>query len=171
MRSFLIVAFHFDLDPRALRAVPFQPAFPVDVRLVPGGVDRDIELRSKRLALDAAHDVQRFADGELCIHARGGYSHSLLATRLAELVEFRPIQELAEDAGDLTFDDAGPVILHGDERLSSALPHFDSDLGQYSSFLARIERVVDGLLDGRDQRLGRRIETEQMTILEEELRD
>ena len=74
----------------------------------------------------------------------------------AELVEFRPIQELAEDAGDLTFDDAGPVILHGDERLSGALPHFDSDLGQYSSFLARIERVVDGLLDGRDQRLGRR---------------
>ena len=79
VRPLLIVAFHLHLDPRAVRTVPFQLFLPVDVRLVLGGIDRDIHFRSKLLALDAADDVQRLADGELPVHSCGRDPHSLLA--------------------------------------------------------------------------------------------
>ena len=79
VRPLLIVALHLHLDPRTVRTVPFQLFLAVDVRLVPGGIDRDMHFRGKLLALDAADDVQRLADGELPVHACGRDPHALLA--------------------------------------------------------------------------------------------
>jgi hypothetical protein len=79
VRSLLIMALHLDLDLRAMRTVPFQPLLSVDVRLVLGGINRDIHFRGKLFTLDAADDVQRLADGELPVHARGRDPHALLA--------------------------------------------------------------------------------------------
>ena len=172
VRPLLIVALHLHLDPRAVRTVPLQLLLLVDVRLVPGGIDRDVHFRGKLLALDAADDVQRLADGELPVHAGSRDPHALLAARLAELVEFRAVEELAEDARDLALDNSRAVVLHDrpahlPERSLTSHP----DVGENARFLAGIERVVDRLLDRGDQRLGRGIETEQMTVLEKELRD
>ena len=169
VRPLLIVALHLHLDARAVRTVPLQPLLPVDVRLVPGGIDRDIHFRGKLLALDAADDVQRLADGELSVHARGRDPHTLLSARLAELVEFRTVKQLAENAGDLAFDDSRAVILHDHPRFAVAVAHLYADVGEYSRFLTGIESVVDRLFDGGDQCLGGGIEAEQMTILEKEL--
>src|SRR3990167_9413235 len=115
--------------------------------------------------------MQRLANGELPIHARSRDPHPLLAARLAQLVEFRAIEELAEDAGDLVLDNARTVVLHHDTRLPVALAHLHADLGKYPCFLASIERVVHRLFDGGHQRLGRRVEPEQVTVLEKELRN
>src|SRR5512138_237142 len=50
VRSLLIVALHLYLDARAMRTVPLQLCLPVDVRLVPGGIDRDMHFRGKLIA-------------------------------------------------------------------------------------------------------------------------
>ena len=171
MRPLLIVALHLHLDSRPVRAVPFQPFLPVDVRLVLGGVDRHIDFRRKLIALDAADDVQRLADGELPVHSRSRDPHPLLAARLAELVEFRAVEELAENACDLALYNPRAVVFHDDARLSVAIAHLHTDLGKYPRFLAGIERIVHRLFDGGDQCLGGRIEAEQMTVLEKELRN
>ena len=78
VRPLLIVALHLHLDPRAVRTVPLQPFLAVDVRLVLGGVNRHIHFRSKFVALDAADDMQRLADGELAVHPCGRDPHPLL---------------------------------------------------------------------------------------------
>ena len=171
VRPLLIVALHLHLDSRPVRTVPFQPFLLVDVRLVLGSVDRHIHFRGKLIALDAADDMQRLADGELPVHSRSRDPHPLLAARLAELVEFRAIEELAENACDLALDDSRAVILHDDPRLPVAIAHLHADLGEYPRFLASIERIVDRLFDGGDQCLGGRIKPEQVTVLEKELRN
>ena len=79
VRPLLIVALHLHLDSRPVRTVPLQPLLLVDVRLVLGGVNRHIHFRGKLIALDAADDVQRLADGELPVHSRSRDPHPLLA--------------------------------------------------------------------------------------------
>jgi hypothetical protein len=55
--------------------------------------------------------VHWLAGGELAIHACSGNSHALLAAGLAQLVEFRTIEQFAEDPPNLALDDAGAVVL------------------------------------------------------------
>ena len=86
-------------------------------------------------------------------------------------MEFRTIQQLAENARDLALDNSRAVILHDDPRFAGTVADLDTDLGEDAGFLAGIERIVDRFLHGGDQGLGRGIETEQMTILEEEFGD
>ena len=86
-------------------------------------------------------------------------------------MEFRAVEELAENAGDLALYNPRPVIFDRDARLSEAIAHLHTDLGEYARFLAGIESIVHRLFDGRDQCLGGRIKAEQVTVLEEELRN
>src|SRR5690606_21348850 len=74
-----------------------------------------------------------------------------------------------EDARDLALDDAGAIVLDGDEALPVAMPHLDADLGKYSRLLTGVERIVHRFLDRRDERLRRRVEPEQVPVLQEEL--
>ncbi|MCZ7660324.1 MAG: hypothetical protein M5U07_21935 [Xanthobacteraceae bacterium] len=171
MWPFLGVALELDLDPGAVRTVPGQAPLLVDVRAVPGRVDRHEELGGELVARDATDDVQGLADGELPVHAGGRDPHALLAAGLAELVEFRAVEQLAEDPRDLALDDSGPVVLDDDARSPVAVAHLDPDLGQDACLLAGVEGIVHGLLDGREQRLGGRVEAEQVAVLEKELGD
>ena len=86
-------------------------------------------------------------------------------------MEFRAVEQLAENAGDLALDDSGTVILHDHPRFPVAFADLHADIGQYPGFLASIESIVHRLLDRGDQCLGGGVETEQMTILEKELRN
>ena len=65
----------------------------------------------------------------------------------------------------------GTVILHDHARFPVAFADLHADIGQYPRFLAGIERVIHRLLNRGDQCLGGGIKTEQMTILEKELRN
>src|ERR1035437_10051994 len=171
MRPLLIVALHLHLDARPVRTIPLQPFLPVDVRLVLGGIDRYIHFRSKLIALDATDDMQRLADGELPVHSRSRDAHPLLAARLAELVEFRAIEELAKNACDLALDNPRAVILHDDPGFSVAIAHLHTDFGENPGFPASIESIVHRLFDSSDQCLGGRIKPEQVAVLEKELRN
>src|SRR5205814_1092547 len=100
-------------------------------------------------------------------------------------MELGPVEELAEDLRDLGLDDPGPVVLDDDEEASLALGELrlpglglqrevvdlDVELGQDPRLLAGVERVVDRLLDGGQERLGRVVEAEEMAVLGEELGD
>jgi len=89
-----------------------------------------------------------------------------------ESMEFRPIEELAEDPGDLRFDDTGTRVLDNHPvAVLGEFPYLDEDIGEETRLLAGVERVVDGLLDGREQRLGQAVESEQVTVLCKELAD
>ena len=63
----------------------------------------------------------------------------------------RSKQELAEDVLDVSSWYARPVIL-GYQLYSAILESvdFDSDIREYPFLLAGVERIVDGLLDSRD---------------------
>ena len=143
----------------------------MNIRAVVGRVDRDVKLGGERLALDPADDMQRLADRKLAIHARRRNAHALLAARLAQLVELRAIEQLAEDARDLALDDARAIVFDRDPRSLETAAHLDRDLRQHACFLAGVERVVDRLLDGGHQSFGGRVEAEQMAVLEKELRN
>ena len=171
VRPFLIVALHLHFNSGSVGAVPRRASLSVDIGLVPDRIDRNMKFGGELVSLDAAEDMERLGEGELRIHARSRNSHALLAARLAQFVEFRPVEELAEYARDLGLEDPRPVVLDHDPALAVALAHLHSDFRQDRRLLAGIERIVDGLLDRHDQGLGGRIEAEQMPVLEKELRD
>ena len=87
-------------------------------------------------------------------------------------VELRAVEQLPEDLRDLLLHDAGTVVL--DDHAEAVLfvldrLDLDVDVGQDAGLLAGVERVVDGLLHGREQRLARVVEAEQVAVLREEL--
>ena len=87
-------------------------------------------------------------------------------------MEFGAIQELAEDFGDLIFDDPGTIVGHPNAK--AILGNFldgDLDLGKNFSFLAGIERVVDRFLDRGQERFLGVVEAEEVTVLGEEFRN
>ena len=57
------------------------------------------------------------------------------------------------------------------KRLVAVGFHVNPEFGNDAGFLAGIQRIVDGFLDRREQRLARIIESEQVTVLGEELAD
>src|SRR5262249_1114697 len=68
--------------------------------------------------------------------------------------------------------DARSVVLDGDAEASlGELLDLDADVGEDGRLLARVEGVVDALLDRREQRLARVVEAEEVAVLREELRD
>ena len=121
---------------------------------------------------DATLDHDRFAGGELTVHARGADPDALLAAALAQPVELGSVEQLAEDAWDLALDDARAVV--GDDDAVPVLGHLsdlDLEIGQDPGLLAGVERVVDRLLDRGQQRLGGAVEAQQVPVLGEELAD
>ncbi len=144
----------------------------VDLGPILRRVDGHKKFRRGRLTRYTAAHLEGFAGRELGIHPRRGDSHSLLAARLRELVEFRAVKQLAEDASELVFHNTRAIVFDGHaEHVVSFLRNLDPDFGQDAGLLAGIERVIDGLLDGGQSRLGQRIKAEQVAVLEKELRN
>ena len=117
------------------------------------------------------------------VHRGRADADALLAARLLQPVELRAVEELAEDLRDLRLHDARAVVFDATTKRPSpcelAVLEFASrrglgprwDLGEDAGFLAGVERVVDRLLDGGEERLGRVVEAEQVAVLGEELGD
>src|SRR5262249_5903418 len=113
-------------------------------------------------------DLHRLAGGKHSVHARCADSDSLLAAAHSQPVELRAVEKLPENQRDLLSDDSGTVVLDPDletirPRCLDVNPDFRNDTG----LLTSIERIVDGLLHGREQRFARIIESEQMPVLGE----
>ena len=76
---------------------------------------------------------------------------------------------------DLFADDAGAVVLDDDEEAVVAgfreRAYLDEDVGEDACLFAGVERVVHGFLDGGEQRLAGVVETEEVAVFREELRD
>src|SRR5439155_16474188 len=98
----------------------------------------------------------------------------------AQPMELGPVEELREYPRNLLADDAGAVV--GDRnpeaaRLAGRRRSFairddlqlDDHFREDSGFLTCIKRIIDGLLDAREQRLSRVVETQEMPVLGEEL--
>ena len=145
-----------------------------DLGLIGFGVDPQFGIVGGMLGVDLGDDLHRLARGEHAVHAGGRDADPLLAAAHPQPVELRPVEQFAEDQRDLLADDTRPVVLHAHPIPRTALPHrFDPhpDLGQDARLLTGVERVVDRLFDAGEQRLTRRIETEQMAVFGKELAD
>jgi len=85
-------------------------------------------------------------------------------------VELRAVEELAEDLRDLRLDDAGAVVLDRDaEAVLGEELDLDTDRREDPGLLARVQRVVDRLLDGGQECLLGIVEPQQVAVLGEEL--
>ena len=119
---------------------------------------------------DLRHDADRFARGQNAVHAGRADADALLAAAHAHSVEFGAVQQLAEDEGNLLFQDARPVVLHGDfEAVRPGFFHADPDFREDAGFFAGVKRVVDGFFDGGENRFARVVETEQVPVLGKKL--
>ena len=113
--------------------------------------------------------TQGFAGRELGIHPHRRDPHALLPARLTELVEFRAVEELSEDASKLLIHDARTVVFHGyAEHVVSLVRHLDLDLGKNaasshaSSALSTASLTVVRRLSPANQ-------SEKVSVLQEEL--
>ena len=117
-------------------------------------------------------DLDRLAGRQHAVHAGRADADALLPAAHPQAVEFRAVEQLAEDLGDLVFDDARSVVLHADlVAVGAGRFDVDPDFGQDAGLFAGVERVVDRLFDGGQQGLARIVEAEQMPVLGEELAD
>ncbi len=117
-----------------------------------------------------ADDLDRFSGGQNGVHAGGANTDPLLAAAHPQTVELRPVQQLAEDQRDLLFEDAGAVVLdRGLVPAFAGLFDMDPNFRQDARLFARIEGVVDRLLDGGQKRLAGVIETQHVAVLGKEL--
>jgi hypothetical protein len=181
--ALLVAALDLEHHLGAARVLPVDLLVLEDPRLVLLGVDRDLEVVRRRPGAGARDDLHRLAGRELRVHAGRGDADALLAPAHAQPVELRAVEELGEDRRDLVPHDAGPVVgdrhaeargLAGRRRRRPVVGHDlhpDDDVGQDAGFLGGVERVVDGFLDAREQRLARVVEAEQVAVLGEELGD
>ncbi len=86
-------------------------------------------------------------------------------------MKFRAVKQFAEDLGNLRLDDPGPVVFHCDpETVLCQLQNLDLEDRKDARFFARIERVVYGFFDGREQCLLRVVKPQKVTVLSEKLR-
>ena len=87
-------------------------------------------------------------------------------------MEFRAVEQLAEDQRDLLFENARAVVLHADfEAVRAGGLDMDPNLGQDAGLFASVERIVDRFLDGGEQGFARVVEAEQMPVLGKKLAD
>src|SRR5262249_3546136 len=166
----------------AARRLPVDLLLLEDERLVLLGVDLDFEVVSLSPGARARDDRDGLAGGQLAIHAGRRDADALRSAAHAEPVELGAIEAVGENRRDLLPDDPGAVVGHGDpeagrlagRRRRSAVRdrlELHDDIGKDAGFLARVERVVDRLLDAREKRLARIVEPEKMPVLGEELGD
>src|SRR5690242_20191540 len=100
------------------------------------------------LGVDFGDDFYRLAGRLHAVHAGRADADALLTATLAEAVEFRAVQQLAEDQRNLLFDNAGAVIL--DANLVAVVAgrlDMDPDFWQNAGLFTGVERVIDRLLD------------------------
>jgi hypothetical protein len=171
------------LDPGAVILVPVvEGLVPVHHWCVLAGVDLDVEGVGGLALPGAGDDADGLAGGELAVHRGGADPDALLPARLLQAVELGAVEELAEDLGRLGLHDSRPVVL--DRHHEAPLPLGElaraveaqvadlyGDLREDAGLLAGVERVVDRLLDGGEERLGGVVEAEEVAVLGEELGD
>ena len=114
--------------------------------------------------------INMINDMGVTVHEQAPDADALLPAALAQSMELGAVEELAEDAGNLILQDPRPVV--GDLDPVAVLldgrdhhPQRRMDAGLFAS----VERVVDRFLDGCEQRLGRAVEAEEVSVLGEEL--
>ena len=123
-------------------------------------------------------DHHRTTRGDQAVHAGGRDTDSLLPARHLQAMELRAVQQATEDVLHLLAHDAWSVV---DDRDAVArtlrcrgTPRIeilddDCDIWKDAALLARIERVVDGFLDRRQECLAGIVEAEQVAVLDKEL--
>ena len=83
-----------------------------------------------------------------------------------------PYSSLPKISGICLFTMPGPLSCTPTlNRFAAGLFDVHPDFRQDPRFLAGVQRVVDRFLDGRQQRLARIVETQQMAVLGKELAD
>ncbi len=91
---------------------------------------------------------------------------------LPAFVEPRAVEEPSENVGHLLLYDPRSVVLNDDEEFVLVdLPHFDGDIREDVGVRRRVEGVVHGLLDRREEGLRWRVVPENLLVPFEELRD
>ena len=170
--ALLVDGLHLDLDAGAMLAsFPGRFFLRMDFRLVAQGVDGEHGFH-RPAASGLRDDLDRLARSQLAVHARGRDADALLASTLAEFVEFGAVQELAEDLADLRVRDAGPVVLDAHQVMAVVdRADFDPHIGQDVGLFAGIQAVVHGFLDRHQDRLGGGVEPQHVPVLLEEFGD
>src|SRR5690606_19711301 len=118
------------------------------------GVDLDLVVVGRLLGADLRDDLYWLAGGLHAVHAGGRDADPLLPAALPQAMKLAPVEQLAEDQWDLLLQNAGAVVLNSHlVAIAAGRLDVDPDLGEDPRFLAGVERVVDGLFDGRQQGL------------------
>ena len=171
--SLLVDRLELDLDrvPR-FESQSISSSFWID-RGVLLGIDGDAEQVGRLALARARDDLHRAAGGELPVHARGGDADALLSALLLEPVEFRAVEQLAEDLGDLLLDDAGAVVLHATRKRFSDRPPRSRSRDRAGCPLPRRHRASCPPLRGPRSAAPsvRIVEAQQVAVLGEELGD
>ncbi len=151
-----------------------------DLRSIRLRVHRQFDVVGVLRRLGAGLDEHGLAGRDQAVHARGRDADALLPAAHLEAVELGAVKQPPEDVFHLRADDARPVVHDGDAVAAAlgrrgppgleVLDH-DRDVGQNPRFLARVQRVVHGLLHRREQGLTRIVEAQQVAVLGEELGD
>jgi len=172
LSAFAVGALQVDLDDGAVGEIDVGRFVADYFGAVLFGVDRHPVVVGLAPGSGAGGDVNGAPGGQQAVHAGGADADALLATGHLEAVKLRAVEQLAEDVGDLLGDDSGAVI--GDayaEAMLVELVDANVDVGQDAGLFAGIEAIVDGLLDGVKQCLSAVVESEQVSVLGEELGD
>jgi hypothetical protein len=190
VRPALVPGLEGDRHHRPVVCVPVHDFVADDLRVVLLRVDQDLEAVGGLPDAGSGDDPDRLAGREHPVHPGGADADALLPAALPEAVEFRAVEKLPEDLRDLRLHHARTVVLDRDReplrlvRVAAAVPvavpvavralgreDLDPDVREDSGLLAGVEAVVDGFLHGREQRLRRIVESEQVAVLREELRN
>src|SRR5688572_18373780 len=143
-----------------------------DLGLVALGVDLNLEVMRRLSRRRHGDDLHRLSGREHAVHTRSADADSLLAAAHPEPMELRAVEELSEDQRYLLLDNPRAVVLHADlVAVGAGSLQMDPYLRHDSGFLAGIERVIYGFLDGREKGFSRIVKTEKMAILGKELAD
>ncbi len=168
----LVLGLEDELDARAALAVPEEQVVRDDLREVLLGVDKELEDVGGLLLLDLGDHAGGTGAREPGVEDGRRDPDPLLATGLAVRVKSRPVEEPSEDVRDLTPKDPGAVVRDRDRQsVGAGFRDLDQDLGEDPGLLAGVERIVDPLLDGREECSQRVVEAEDLAIPLEELGD
>jgi len=121
---------------------------------------------------DARDDLCGLSSGELRVKDCSRDADSLLAPGLLKGVELRSVEKPREDVWDLLFYDARPIVLDDHAVLEFPnLNYLNRNLWQDPRFLARVDGVINSLLDRHKERFSLVVKSKKVPILGEELSD
>ena len=151
----------------------FTVAFAVDdLRLVTPCIDLNLEVMRRLFRRRHRDDFHRLTRSEHAVHTGSTDADSLLAAAHPQPMEFRSVEQLAENQRDLFLDDSWTVILNADlEAVRAGGFDMYPDFRNNVCLFACIQRVVHGLFYRGEQRLARVVESEKMAIFGEKLAD